>query len=87
MLSTKLKIVENSEFATELATREAHRERNELYGREYDQVKITYNDMYFQQNSLWPIFFLFLPGSCHQKLAELTWADLIIPLFTKFGSH
>ena len=26
-----------------------------------DQGKVTYNDIYFQQNSLWPIFFLFLP--------------------------
>ena len=38
---------------------EARRERSELYGREYDQEKATYNDIYFQQKSLWPIFFLF----------------------------
>ena len=28
---------------------EACRERNELYSREYDQGKVTYNDIYFQQ--------------------------------------
>ena len=27
----------------------AHREFSELYGREYDQEKVTYNDIYFQQ--------------------------------------
>ena len=26
----------------------ARRERSELYGREYDQGKVTYNDIYFQ---------------------------------------
>ena len=25
---------------------------SELYGREYDQGKVTYNDVYFQQKSL-----------------------------------
>ena len=25
---------------------------SELYGKEYDQVKVTYNDIYFQQKSL-----------------------------------
>ena len=39
--------------------REARRERSELYGREYDQGKVTYNDIYFQQKSLWSIFFPF----------------------------
>ena len=58
-----------------------------LDGRDYDQGKVTYNDIYFQQKSPWPIFFLFLPWSCHRKLAEQTGADLIISLFTKFGSH
>ena len=28
---------------------EARRERSELYGRGYDQGKVTYNDIYFQQ--------------------------------------
>ena len=32
--------------------REARRERSVLYGREYDQGKVTYNDIYFQQKSL-----------------------------------
>ena len=36
--------------------------------REYDQGKVIYNDIYFQQKSLWAIFFLLLPGSCHRKL-------------------
>ena len=27
-----------------------------LYGREYDQGRVTYNYIYFQQKSLWPIF-------------------------------
>ena len=27
----------------------ARREQSELYGREYDQGKVTYNDIYFQQ--------------------------------------
>ena len=31
---------------------EARRERSELYHREYDQRKVTYNDLYFQQKSL-----------------------------------
>ena len=44
------------------------RERSELYGREHDPEIVTYNDIYFQQKSLWPIFFLF-PS---RKLAELT---------------
>ena len=39
--------------------REARREWSELYGREYDQWKVTYNDIYFQQKLLWPIFFPF----------------------------
>ena len=46
----------------------AHREQSELYSREYDQEKVTYNDIYSQQKSLWPILFLF----SSQKLAELT---------------
>ena len=28
--------------------REARRKQSELYGREYDQGKVTYNDIYFQ---------------------------------------
>ena len=31
-------------------------EASKLYGREYDQGKVTYNDIYFQQKSIWPIF-------------------------------
>ena len=31
------------------------RQWSELCGREYDQGKVTYNDIYFQQKSLWPI--------------------------------
>ena len=34
-------------------------EQSELYGRESDQGKVTYNDIYFKQESLWSIFFLF----------------------------
>ena len=29
----------------------------QLYGREYDQGKVTYNDKHFQQKSLFPIPF------------------------------
>ena len=48
-------------IASTLATRS--RERSELYGREYDQGKVTCNDIYFQQKSLWPIFsFFFFPN-------------------------
>ena len=43
-------------YITYLYNFEARRERSELYGREYDQGKVTYNDIYFQQKSLWPIF-------------------------------
>ena len=32
----------------QLATREARRERSELYAREYDQSKVTYNDIYYR---------------------------------------
>ena len=32
-----------------LAFRLRRREWSELYGREYDQGKVTYNDIYFQQ--------------------------------------
>ena len=32
--------------------RDARREQSELYGREYDQGKVTYNDIYFQRKSL-----------------------------------
>ena len=53
-------------------TREARRERYELYSREYDQGRVTYNDIYFQQKSLWPVFFLFLPGSWQNWLVQ-TW--------------
>ena len=70
-------------FITSTA-REARREQTELYAREYDQGKVTYNNIYFQNDH---IFFLFLPGSCHRKMAELTGEDLIIAQFTKFGSH
>ena len=31
--------------------RDARCAGSELYGREYDQVKVTYNDIYFQQKS------------------------------------
>ena len=51
----------------------ARRKWSELYGREYDQGKVTYNSIYFQQKSLWPIFSSFF----FRK-----W-----PLFTIFGSH
>ena len=53
-------------------TRFVRHEWSELYGREYNQEKVTYNDIYFQQKSLWPIFFrFFLPGSCHRNLGDL----------------
>ena len=51
--------------------RRARCERSELYGREYDQWKVTYNDIYFQQKLLWPIFFLEVVKSCHRKLTGL----------------
>ena len=35
----------NSEHSSRRAKR---RERSELYGREYDQEKVTYHDIYFQ---------------------------------------
>ena len=37
---------------TSFTTRKACRERSELYGREYDQGKVTYNNIYFQQKLL-----------------------------------
>ena len=37
----------NSEHSSR--QRKARREWSELYGREYDQGKVTYNDIYFQQ--------------------------------------
>ena len=40
----------------QLATHFERRERSELYGREYNQGRVTYNDVYFQQKLLWPIF-------------------------------
>ena len=60
---------------------ETARERSELYGREYDQGKVSYNDIYFQQKSLWPNF---LPFSSRKLSPEVgrTGADLIIPLVT-----
>ena len=36
----------------------AHHEQSELYDREYDQGKVTYN-IHFKQKSLRPIFFPF----------------------------
>ena len=50
---------------------------NEVSSTTENMIKEN-NDKYF-----WPIFFLFSSW----KLAELTGADLIIPQFTKFGSH
>ena len=52
---------------------EASRELSELYGREYDQRKVIYNDIYFQQKKLRPIFssFFFLEvvtGSWQDKI-------------------
>ena len=44
---------------SEHSSRCATREQSELYGREYDQGKVTYNHIYFQQKSLCPIFFPF----------------------------
>ena len=44
-------------------------------------MQALYNDIYFQK-SLWPIFFLFLPGSCHWKLGELDYTAI-----NKFGSQ
>ena len=40
-----MSLKDNSEHSSS----EARRERSELYGREYDQGKVTYNDIYFQQ--------------------------------------
>ena len=52
----------------------ARREWSELYGREYDQRKVTYNDIYFQQKSLWPIFFPFSSRKL-SKVVTGSWQD------------
>ena len=39
--------------------REARIERIELYGRENDQGKVTYNDNILSAVIVWPIFFRF----------------------------
>ena len=59
---------------------------SELYGREYDQWKVPYNDIYFQQKSLWPIFFPFSPRICQKLTPEVdrTGADLILISVTKW---
>ena len=54
-----------------LTMRKARRERSELYDREYDQGKVTYNEIYFQQKSLWPIFFLEVVTGSWQDWSEL----------------
>ena len=64
----------------QLAMREVHRERSELYGREYDQVKVTYNnDVYFQQAEI--ALTNFLPFSSRILSPEVgrlkTWVSLI----------
>ena len=53
-------------------TREARREWSEPYGREYDQEKVTYNDIYFQQKSLTN----FLPFSSRKLSPEVGRTDL-----------
>ena len=52
-------------------------DRSELYGRKYDQGKVTYNDIYFQQKSLWPIFFPFSSRKLSTEI-DRTGADLIL---------
>ena len=54
-----------------------------IYQCEYDQGKVTYNDIYFQQKLLWPTFFPF----SSQKLSpevDRTGADLILINVTKW---
>ena len=61
----------------QIIMREARCEWSELYGREYDQGKVTYNDIYFQQKSPWPIFFSFPSRKLSPKV-DRTGADLIL---------
>ena len=56
--------------------RKARHERVELYGREYDQGKVTYSDIYFQQKSLWPIFFLFSSRKLSPEFGRTDWGGL-----------
>ena len=60
----------------------ARDERSELYGREYDQGKVTYNGIYFQQKSLWPIFSsFFLPD-----VVTASWQNWLVTAFHKIGA-
>ena len=69
--------------------REARRERSEPYGREYDHWKVTYNDIYFQQKSLWSIFFPFSSQKLSKVITEVdrTGADLILINVTKWEQN
>ena len=60
---------------------EASHKQSELYGREYDQGKVPYNDIYFQQKLLCNFVHFFSP-----EVGRIG-ADLIILLVTQFGSH
>ena len=62
---------------SEHSSRRARREQGELYGGEYDQGKVTYNHIYFQQKSLCPIFFPFSSRKLSKEV-DRTGAVLIL---------
>ena len=84
LLHKTIHLFKQDRFNGEHRSRRAKRVANEVSScREYDQGKVTYNDIYFQQKSLWPIFFPFSSRKLSPEV-DRTGANLILISVTKW---